>query len=84
MGGDEKRLLFNRRIPHALIQPAFTRRDDHALSGQPPQRHPDLPLMTTTHPVRQHVHLVPVGQQVERGLRDADVSLDADDGDLEG
>lgn len=32
-GGEGKRLLFNSRIPHALIQPAFTRRNDHALSG---------------------------------------------------
>lgn len=38
--------------------------------------------MTTAHPIRQHVHLVPLGQQVERGLGHADVGLDAHDRDL--
>ena len=51
---------------------------------QPTQRHGPLSAVATAHPVREHVHPVALTQQVQRRLGDADVRLDADDGDLVG
>lgn len=59
-----KHLLGNRRVPHTFIQPPLTRRHHRPLPRQAPQRHAHLPRMATAHPVRQHIHAMPLGQQV--------------------
>lgn len=76
--------LSNAGIAHALVQETLTRRHHRPLSLQPPQRDRDLLLVAAAHPIRQDIHLVPVGQQVQRRLRHTDMRLDADQDDLVG
>ena len=40
--------------------------------------------MTARHPIRNNIHPVPLIQEIQRRLRDADVRFDAHDGDLVG
>ena len=68
-------------IAHNLINPALGGRDDGARSGQPPQRDGDLLGIRGAHGIGQDVNVVPGLEEVEGGLGDADVGLDADDGD---
>jgi hypothetical protein len=46
---------------------------------QPRQRNRHFLLVAATHSVRNYIHFVSGPQQVECGLSDADVALDADD-----
>lgn len=72
-----------RRVPHALVHPALARRDgDAGLGAQPVQRNAHLAGVAAGHAVGEHVHPVSGIAQVQRRLGDADVGLDADEGDL--
>ena len=74
--------LGNARIAHALIQPALARRDDCAFSPQPRQRDRYLLWITTTHAVCKDINLMPLSEQIQGRLRDADMALDAHDDHL--
>ena len=70
-----------RRIPKALIHPALARRNTHPLlSPQAIQRHHNLLSIAAAHAVRNDVHVVARVAQVQRRLGDANVRLDADQG----
>lgn len=71
--------LVDARVAHKLVQPTLARRHRRALCPQPRQRYRNLLLVTTAHPVCEHVHLVPTPQQIQRGLRNADMALDPHD-----
>lgn len=72
-----------RGIPHTLIHPALTRRDGDAwLAPQPIQGDADLLGIARAHAIGNDVHLVAGVAQVKGRLGDADVRLDADEGDL--
>ncbi len=75
-------LLWYTSIPHALIQEALTTRDDCPLMSQSLQRDPPLPLMTRAHSISDDIHPMTLTQQVQRRLRDADMTLNANDGNL--
>jgi hypothetical protein len=79
-----KYLLRPPSTPNTLIQPTLARRHHRPLPPQPRQRNRNFLLITAAHAVRDDVHLVPGAQEVERGLRDADVAFDADDDAGEG
>lgn len=69
-------------IPDALVHPALARRHGDALLGpQPVEGDENLARVAAAHAVGDDVHAVPGVAQVERRLRDADVRLDADEGD---
>lgn len=72
----------DRCIAHQLIQEALARRDHRARRPEPRQRNRDLLRVARTDPIRQDVDLVPVRQQIQRRLRDADMALDAHEHDL--
>lgn len=71
-----------RRITNTLIHPALAGSDSNTLFGpQPVQRDDDLGAVAAADPVGQDVHAVAGVAQVKRRLGDADVALDADEGD---
>lgn len=71
-----------RRIPHALVHPALGRGDDDAgLRAQAVERDDHLGPVAAAHGVGNDVRDVAPVAQVEGGLGDADVGLDADEGD---
>jgi hypothetical protein len=74
-----------RSIANTLVHPTLTRRNSDALFGaQPRQRNADLARVARRHAVGDDVDVVAGVAQVERRLGDADVRLDADEGDLRG
>ncbi|KFA81513.1 hypothetical protein S40288_10789, partial [Stachybotrys chartarum IBT 40288] len=73
------------RVAQTLIHPALTRRDhDARLRPQPIQRNHHLGPVAATHAISYNVDAVPRVPQIERRLGDADVRLDADEGDVTG
>lgn len=71
-----------RRIPQALVHPALGRGDDDAgLGAQAVERNDHLGAVAAAHGVGNDVRDVAAVAQVEGGLGDADVRLDADEGD---
>jgi hypothetical protein len=76
-------LLRNVGIAHALVQPALAGGDLDAARAQPGQGQRDLLAVAAADAVGQHVDAVAGGEQVERGLGDADVGLDADEHGVE-
>ncbi len=75
-------LLWYTSISHALIQEALTTRHNCPLVSQPVQGNPPLPLMARAHSVRDDINPMSLTQQVQRRLRDADMSLNANNSDL--
>lgn len=65
--------LGHRGIAHELIHDALARRYRDALVPQPRQGDGHLLAVAAAHAVREHVWLVPRRQEVQRGLRDANV-----------
>lgn len=83
---DNRNELLERRVrgvAEALVHPALARRDfDARLGAQPVERHDDLLAVAAADAVGDDVDGVAGVAQVERRLGDANVRLDADEGNL--
>lgn len=63
---------------------ALTSRHKRPSLPHPLHRNRDLLPITTTHPIGKDIHPMPLFQEIQRGLQDTHMGLDADDGDGRG
>ena len=75
-------LLRDTCVSHTLIQPTLARGHDCSLSSEPVKRDFSLALIARAYTVRDYIYTVSVFEEINSGLGNAYVGLDANDSHL--
>ena len=66
------------------VYKALTSRHKRPRLPHPLHGNRDLLPITTTHPIGKDIHPMPLSEEIQRGLQNTHMGLDADDGDRRG